>query len=144
MIILMMEGQFCDHSGEIINDHQWMGVKYLPAVSITVLTFPLFILVIWRIVFFESQVLTSFFQDASLSDRYEFQITTTKLYISSSRGDLEFEWSDFSHYKRNRSLTLLYHSETEFYLFPDCWFESVDDAHWFHEHLRSVLGESLP
>ena len=119
------------------------GVKYMSAASMTVLTFPLFILAIWRVVFFDSQVRASFFRDASLSDRYEFQVTATKLYISSIRGELVFDWSDFSHYKRNRSLTLLYRSETEFYLFPDGWFESMDDAHWFHEHLHGVLGVPL-
>ena len=119
------------------------GVKNLSALSLTVLTFPLFLLMVWRAIFFDSQVQASFERHVSLSYQYDFRVTPEKIWISSLREAFEFDWSAFSYYKTNRALTLLYRSDNEFYIFPNHWFPSLEEAQWFHRHLLSVLGDPV-
>lgn len=117
------------------------GVGFLSALSLTVLTFPLFVLLIWRIMFFEEQVRLAFLRDPSLGYRYDFTVTAEMLLIASPVDEFRLDWSTLSHYKQNHCLTLLYRSETEFFLFPHHWFQSTGDLAWFQTQLRSTLGD---
>ena len=41
------------------------------------------------------------------------------------------DWSGFTSVRANAALTLLYRSESEFFIFPHRWFESEDDRDYF-------------
>lgn len=107
------------------------GSANFSPIEMTVLIFPLFVLLIWKVLIYPNQVRMLFFQQPSLQKVYEFLLDDDKLEWSTGGAPELFSWSDFVSVRSNSKLTLLYRSESEFFILPHCWFDSRDDFAFF-------------
>jgi len=94
--------------------------------------FLFFILLPWR-------VTRIFNQNPALAALTRTTITEEGLALESARGQLRFGWPTIKRWKTNREMILVYHSSSQFHMFPRRCFAQPEEF----DDLRELLGKHL-
>jgi hypothetical protein len=76
-----------------------------------------------------------FRQQRELSMPYEVEVTEAGLNVSNELGNALRPWQDFTKWKENQELLLLYHSDMMFTILPRRFFEEMGEMEAIKKHL---------